>query len=186
MSLKRRIRRSPRLSRLLFNAWPCIRGTGTRVTYIAPDWSELHVRLPLSWRTRNYVGTTFGGSMYAAVDPFLMLMLIERLGPGYVVWDKSAAIRFRRPGRGTLHATFTIDDDDLDSLRREVDAAGGRVDRTWTIDLVDADGVVHARVDKVLYVATRQSDQARRAARGQGGTPGQSQSATAAPGDSTS
>src|SRR2546422_8429965 len=56
-------------------------------------------RLPLSWRTRNYVGTIFGGSMYGAVDPVYMVMLIKLLGPGYTVWDKAAAIRFRRPGR---------------------------------------------------------------------------------------
>src|SRR6476620_1494714 len=107
MSIRARMRRSPRLSRLVFNLWPCIRGTGSRVTSIAPDWSEIRVRLPLSWRTRNYVGTILGGSLYAAVDPYYMLMLIERLGPEYVVWDKAASIRFRRPGTSTLTATFT-------------------------------------------------------------------------------
>src|SRR6266540_456863 len=43
----------------LFPAW---RGTGATVTYIAGDFRELRVKLPLSWRTRNYVGTIFGGS----------------------------------------------------------------------------------------------------------------------------
>ena len=94
----------------MFNLWPCFRGTGARVTHIADDWSELRVRLPLSRRTRNYVGTIFGGSMYAAVDPFQMLMLIQRLGPEYVVWDKAATIRFRQPGRSTLTATFRVAD----------------------------------------------------------------------------
>jgi hypothetical protein len=36
--------------------------------------------MPLSWRTRNYVGTIFGGSMNSAVDPIYMVILIRRLG----------------------------------------------------------------------------------------------------------
>ena len=96
------------LYRLVFNLWPCYRGTGGRVTFIAADWSEVRVRLPLSWRTRNYVGTIFGGSIYAAVDPFFMIMLMHRLGPDYEVWDKAATIRFRKPGRTTSTATLAL------------------------------------------------------------------------------
>lgn len=155
----------PWRARLAFNLWPCIRGTGGRVTHVAPDWSELAVRLPLNWRTRNYVGTTYGGSMYAALDPYLMLMLIQRLGPGYVVWDKAASIRFRRPGRSTLTATFRVGDDELAELRELVDLEGGRVDWVRSIDLVDEHGEVHATVEKVLYVATRAADRERRAGR---------------------
>lgn len=165
MGILTRTRRSPRLTRMVFNLWPCIRGTGGRVTHISPDWSELTVRLPLSWRTRNYVGTVFGGSLYAAFDPFLMLMLMERLGRDYVVWDKAASIRFRRPGTRTLHATFRIDDDELAAIRAAVDEAGGAVDRTWTVDVVDDDGTTYATIEKVLYVATKAADRARRARR---------------------
>src|SRR2546427_10291649 len=50
-----------RLTRWRFNFFPAYRGTGARITYIRHDWSEVHIRLPLSWRTRNYVGTIFGG-----------------------------------------------------------------------------------------------------------------------------
>jgi acyl-coenzyme A thioesterase PaaI-like protein len=53
-----------------------------RVTYIAADWREVRIQLPLNWRTRNYVGTIFGGSLYGAVDPIYMIMLIKALGPG--------------------------------------------------------------------------------------------------------
>ena len=77
-----------------FNVFPAYRGTGARVTYISADWREVRVALPLSWRTRNYVGTIFGGSLYGAVDPMYMIMLIRILGPGYTVWDKAATIRF--------------------------------------------------------------------------------------------
>ena len=86
--------RASRLLRWKFNFFPAYRGSGARVTYIAGDLREVHVELPLSWRTRNYVGTIFGGSIYAAVDPMYMVMLIRILGREYVVWDKAATIRF--------------------------------------------------------------------------------------------
>src|SRR5512145_941822 len=97
-----------RVQRFGFNLFPAYRGTGGRVTYIAHDWREVRVEIPLSRRTRNYVGTIFGGSMYGAVDPIYMLMLIRCLGADYVVWDKAATIRFLRPGRSTLRANFEL------------------------------------------------------------------------------
>ena len=67
-----------------FNLFPAFRGTGGRVRFVSSDFREVSVELPLNWRTRNYVGTIFGGSLYACVDPFYMIMLIQTLGPDYV------------------------------------------------------------------------------------------------------
>jgi len=140
-----------RVLRWRLNLFPAYRGTGGRITYISDDFREVRIKLPLSWRTRNYVGTIFGGSLYGAVDPFYMIQLIRLLGPDYVVWDKAATIRFRKPGRATLYATFTVDEPELDAIRAA--AAGGTpIDRTYTVDLVDAAGVVHASVEKVIYI----------------------------------
>ncbi len=139
-----------------FNLWPCYRGTGARVTFIAGDWREVRVRLPLSWRTRNYVGTIFGGSLYAAVDPFFMIMLMKNLGPEYLVWDKAATIRFRKPGRSPLSASFRLDEVELTDIRRLL-LELPKVDRSYTIQLVDAAGVSHAEVEKVIHISLRKS-----------------------------
>ncbi|HEX8395616.1 MAG TPA: DUF4442 domain-containing protein [Longimicrobium sp.] len=148
-----------RVMRLGFNLFPAYRGTGGRITYIAGDWREVRLRIPLNWRTRNYVGTIFGGSMYGAVDPIYMIMLIRVLGPGYVVWDKAASIRFRRPGRTTLHARFLIDDAELDAIRAALRDTP-TVDRVYQIDLTDGDGVVHATVEKTIHVRRKDADRA--------------------------
>jgi hypothetical protein len=141
-----------RLTRLAYTwLFPAYRGTGGHITYVADDWREVRVKLPLSRRTRNYVGTIFGGSMYGAVDPVYMVMLIKVLGPGYVVWDKAATIHFRKPGRSTLHATFTLDDAELAAIRAALETERA-VDRTYRVDLVDAEGVVHAEVEKVIHI----------------------------------
>ena len=134
-----------------FNLFPAWRGTGARIDYIAEDWREVRVRLPLSWRTRNYVGTIFGGSLYGAADPVLMIMLIQNLGPGYTVWDKAATIRFLKPGRATLYVTFTLDEAELSEIRRLLETAPS-VDRVYTVELKDSAGVAHARVEKTIYI----------------------------------
>jgi acyl-coenzyme A thioesterase PaaI-like protein len=143
-----------RLMRWGFNVFPAFRGTGGRVTYIAADWTEIRVRVPLSWRTRNYVGTIFGGSMYGAVDPMYMLMLIKILGPDYVVWDKSASIRFRRPGRGTLHATFRITREDVAAIEAAV-AESGKTEKEFTVELVSDSGEIHAICQKLVSIRRR-------------------------------
>ena len=111
-----------KMKRWGFNFFPAYRGTGGRLTYIADDFHEIHIKLPLSWRTRNYVGTIYGGSMYGAVDPLYMVMLIRILGDNYVVWDKAATILFKRPGRETLYAEFNVTPDAVASIKRGIDA----------------------------------------------------------------
>ena len=134
-----------------FNLFPAYRGTGARITYMAADFREVRVRLPLSWRTRNYVGTIFGGSLYGAIDPIYMIMLIKVLGPGYIVWDKSATIRFLRPGRRTLFARFVLDEEEIQTIRR-LAAENPSIDRVYTVDLADEKGIVHASFDKTIYI----------------------------------
>jgi len=137
-----------------FYAFGCYRGTGGRLKYIAEDWSEVRLELPLSWRTRNYVGTIFGGSLYSAVDPIYMLMLIRRLGSEFVVWDKVASIQFKKPGRETLHARFAIGDGELAAIRSAL-ASQRSVDRTYVVELVDGSGTVCATVEKIIYIRRR-------------------------------
>lgn len=145
-----------RFARWGFNLFPAYWGTGARVTYIADDYREIHVQLPLSWRTRNYVGTIFGGSIYAAVDPVYMIMLIKNLGPDHVVWDKAATVRFRHPARTTLYARFVLPPEELEDIRAKL-AVGDRIDRLYRVDLVDRAGTVHAEIEKTIHIRRRET-----------------------------
>ena len=136
------------------NLAPCIRASGGRVVALSNDFKHLRVRLKLSWLTRNLVGTIYGGSLYSSIDPFYMLLLMRILGPEYVVWDKSATIRFKRPARDTLYADFRFDDETLANIREQV-ARDGESTFTWTVALKDTAGTVYADCDKVLYVAKK-------------------------------
>lgn len=149
------MRWTPWLMRLLLRWYPPYLGAGIRVESIAPDWREVEVSLSLRWYNRNAVGTHFGGSLYAMVDPHLMLLLMQLLGPEYTVWDRAAAIEFLRPGRGTVRARVAIADAELAALRHAA-AGGEKVLPEFVVEVKDAGGEVVARVRKTLYVRRRQ------------------------------
>jgi acyl-coenzyme A thioesterase PaaI-like protein len=141
--------------KLFINLYPPYLGAGIRVTHVAPDFSSIEVKMGLHFWNQNYVGTQFGGSLFSMVDPFYMIMLIDLLGPGYVVWDKSASIRFRRPGKGTVRARFEISPEVLAEIRGAADA-GGKVERTFHIDVRDGAGEVVAEVEKRIHVRKKE------------------------------
>lgn len=108
----------------------------------------------LSFYNRNAVGTHFGGSLYAMCDPFYALILIEQLGRGYEVWDKSAEIEFRRPGRGRVSAVFEITPERVATIREAADE-GRTVEPVFVAEVKDASDEVVARVTKTLHVRKR-------------------------------
>ena len=83
-----------------------------------------------------------------------MMMLIRRLGKDYVVWDKSASIQFKKPGRQTLHARFLITDEELAAIRSALETQRS-LDRIYTVELTDSSGTVCATVEKTIYIRKR-------------------------------
>jgi acyl-coenzyme A thioesterase PaaI-like protein len=146
--------------RLRFNFFPAFRATGARVTWISEDMRALRIELPLNLRTKNIYGTVFGGAMYAATDPLYAILIKVGLGPGYIIWDKVGAIRYRKPGRSTLYAECRVTEEELAELRAKLQTQAS-VDVEREIELVDEAGVVHATVRKTIYVARKDAYQAR-------------------------
>jgi acyl-coenzyme A thioesterase PaaI-like protein len=137
--------------RWLFNLWPPFRGMGVKVREIAPDFRRVRVELRMRLLNRNYVGTHFGGSMFAMADPFYMVMMMKVLGREYVVWDKSGAVRFHKPGRGTLVADFEVTQAMVDEVLGRT-AGGEKFEPTYAVELKDGEGAVVATVEKTLYI----------------------------------
>jgi Domain of unknown function (DUF4442) len=134
----------------LFNLWPPLLGAGIRVTRVQADWKEVDVEMRLRWWNANYVGTHYGGSLYSITDPFFMVMLIRILGPDYIVWDKAASIRFRRPGRSTVYAKFRVSDEQVNEIREALKTEE-KMEREFAIEVKDAEGTVIAEVKKLLH-----------------------------------
>lgn len=140
-----------RVLRLGLNLWPPFLVTGIHVVHIGEDFRSARVELRMRPWNRNYVGTHFGGSLFAMTDPFWMLLVMHAIGDGYIVWDKAAQIEFEKPGRGTVSAEFLLEDAVLEELRAAA-AGGGKVLRWFETPVRDASGDVVATVRKQLYL----------------------------------
>ncbi len=139
-----------RLMLRLINVWPPFLASGIRVKW-GRDHKSVDVEMKLRFWNRNYVGTHYGGSLYSMTDPFYMLMLMENLGPGYVVWDKAASIRFRKPGKGKVTAAFRLTDEQLDDIRTKL-TTQEKYEPSFLVEVRDEAGDVVAEVQKVLHI----------------------------------
>ena len=135
----------------LLTFYPPFIGAGIRVRADDADPYTMTSSMALRWFNRNTWGTHFGGSLYAMTDPFFALILIRTLGPGYSVWDKAACVTFVRPGVGTVKAVFHIEREEVEEIRRRVDA-GGVAEPTYEVDVMNEASKVVAHVQKVLCV----------------------------------
>jgi Domain of unknown function (DUF4442) len=147
--------KSSHAPRRWINVWPPFLGAGIRVKHIAPDMKAVDIEMKLRFWNANYVATHFGGSLFAMTDAFYMLMLMANLGRDYIVWDKAARIRYRRPGKGTVRAEFRLTDAQLDDIREKLKTLP-KYEPVFTVEVKDPPGTVIAEVEKLLSVRKKQ------------------------------
>ncbi len=134
---------------LLWNFYPPFFFAGIRIRWVAPDFTSAVTSLRLRWWNRNYIGTLFGGSMYSMCDPLHMVMLMELLGPGYIVRDKGAEIRFLKKGLGRVTARFEITPKQVAEIWND---AAETQERRFTVQVRDEAEDVVCEVVKVLHI----------------------------------
>jgi Domain of unknown function (DUF4442) len=139
------------------NLWPPFLGAGIRILRIAPDMKAVDVEMKLRWWNANYVGTHFGGSLFAITDAFYMLMLLHHLGDDYIIWDKSATIRYRKPGRGTVRAEFRLTDAQISDIREKANTLP-KYEPVFPVEVKDEQGAVIAEVERLIYIRKKGYD----------------------------
>jgi hypothetical protein len=145
----------PHTLRRWINLWPPFLGAGIRVKHVAADMKAVDVEMKLRWWNANYVGTHYGGSLFSVTDAFYMLMLIANLGDEYIVWDKVATIRYKRPGTGTVRAEFRISDAQVNDIREKLKTLI-KHEPVFKVEVKDEQGTVIAEVEKLLYVRKKE------------------------------
>ncbi len=134
--------------------WPPYLGAGISVDFISSDFSKIEVSMKLKFWNKNYLNTQFGGSLYSMTDPFFVLILIQRLGPGYIVWDKKASIDFIRPGKSKVFAKFEISDSEVEKIKNDL-SLNPRVYPEFMVEITNEKNELIAKVHKTLYVAKK-------------------------------
>jgi acyl-coenzyme A thioesterase PaaI-like protein len=151
--------KASRLRRVM-NWWPPFLFSGMRITKMSDDFRHVVVELRSYWFNKNYVGTHFGGSLFAMTDPFWMIMVLRNLGNDYVVWDKAAEIEFIKPGKGVVRAEFILDENALLSIKNAT--PGNEKHLQWfAVEVLDIQNEVVARVKKLIYIRRKSRQSAK-------------------------
>ncbi|REC59487.1 DUF4442 domain-containing protein [Chryseobacterium pennae] len=145
----------PKLFKWGFNLSPMYRRSTAHILSVSEDLTKIKVKLPISYKNKNYMGTIFGGSMFSAVDPIPMVQLINLLDHHYVVWDKSATISFKRPGNVDLFAEFVYTQEELEQIKQQV-SEKKELEIIKTTQLTNEDkSIVFCEVQKKIYIADK-------------------------------
>ena len=132
------------------NVWPPFRAAGIRVRAIGADWHSARVEMRERLLNRNFVGTHFGGSLFAMTDPFHVVLLLQILGRDYLVWDVAAEIEFLKPGRGTVSSEIRLEPAVIEELRAAA-KGGEKVLHDFPVEIRDTSNELVARIQKRVY-----------------------------------
>lgn len=137
-----------------FNWSPMYRRSTGKVIEVSDDLHYVKIKIPLSIKNKNFVGSIFGGSLFSATDPIYMIQLMQILDNNYVVWDKNATIKYKRPAKETVYSEFHFSEDEIEGIKNQV-AKNGEVDIVKSLNIVNINGDIIAEVSKTIYVANK-------------------------------
>ncbi|WP_394661770.1 DUF4442 domain-containing protein [uncultured Acinetobacter sp.] len=160
MNILRHLQTIPMVSKFMINRYSPYRGAGIEIDQIDLNNYFIRVKMPLTRKNQNIVGTHFGGSLYSMVDPFYMLILMHHLGSKYIVWDKSATIHFLAPGRSTVYADIRLDANEIDHVKALAENYAPVI-RNYVVNIFDESGIRIAEVYKTLYIRRKKPKSSR-------------------------
>jgi len=137
-----------------FNWSPMYRRTTARVIDVSKNLHYVKIRIPINWKNRNYAGSIFGGSMLSATDPIYMIQLIQILGDNFVVWDKTASIKYKRPAKETIYGEFIFSDGEIQTIKQQL-LKQNELEITKTMTLENNKKIVFAEITKTIYIANK-------------------------------
>ncbi len=131
--------------------YPTYLASGIKITKVSKDYRYIRVEMDLNFYNRNYVGSHFGGSLFAMTDPFYMLMFLKNLGPNYIVWDKKACIEFIKATTEDVYAEFHLSYDIIQAIKDEL-INQKSYEKTFTVEIkTKSNNDKIAKVEKTLY-----------------------------------
>ena len=149
-----------RYGRLLLNLFPPFMFNRIRIESLGDGFRSCRIRVRRSILTRNLNGTTFGGTIFSAADPFYAVMfwqIFARECMRVQSWLKSASIEYLRPAAGDLTLEFALTDEDIADARSTLEREG-RYTRTFAVEATDPAGKVCARMTNEVYLRLETGD----------------------------
>lgn len=118
------------------------------------DFAGVSVKIRKSLFNKNYNRSIFGGTLFAAADPFypiLFQQILVRRGHNIIIWLKSAQINYLKPGNTDLHFDIDINEFTIAEAEAMLNKEGKYI-KTFLIEMFNAEGELCVSVLPELYV----------------------------------
>ena len=142
------------LFRVMFNISPMYRRSCGRLIFVSKDLHVVKIKISLSYKNKNYVGSMFGGSLFSATDPIYMIQLVQILGNDYVVWDKATEIKFKKPVYQNAFATFEFSANEIADIKNRVSTENA-INYVKKLYITNEKHVPFTELDKTIYISSK-------------------------------
>ena len=113
------------------------------------------VKINKSLFNKNYNGSIFGGTIFAAADPFYPVLFNQVLNPKgelrLKIWSKSAKIDFLRPALTDMFFEIKLTDGDIGHAVETL-AIAGKYERAFPVDIYNKHGEVCVSMMNEVYI----------------------------------
>lgn len=148
---------SERALKWAMNAYPPLLFQRIWVKKFHKGFLGVDVKISNSFLNRNYNGSIFGGTIYAATDPFYAILfdqLMQRKGFKVRVWLKSASINYLKPGLTSLFFTIKITEEMIAEAETALKETGKFV-KAYPMELFNKKGELCATVMNEIYLRNK-------------------------------
>ncbi len=118
-------------------------------------FTGVRVKVRKSLLNKNYNGSIFGGTIFAAADPFYPVLFNQVLNADgkrrLAIWSKSSKIDFLKPAINNLFFEIKLSDADIADAKETL-IVTGKYEKLFPIDIYNQDGEVCASLMNEVYV----------------------------------
>ena len=118
------------------------------------NFRSVEVKIFKSLLNTNFNNSIFGGTIYAASDPFYAILfdqVLQLKGFKIRVWLKSAHIQYLKPGRENLYFKIVLTDQEIAEAIHVLETNGKFV-KAFSLEIYNKRGELCALVSNEVYI----------------------------------
>jgi nitrogen regulatory protein PII len=114
----------------------------------------VNVKIIKSIFNKNYNGSIFGGTIFAAADPFYPVLFDRVLNTGdrkLRIWSKSSKIDFLKPALSSVSFNIVLTDADIELAIKTLNT-NGKYEHCFLVEIFDYNNEVCASLMNEVYI----------------------------------
>lgn len=118
------------------------------------DFRGVQVSIIKSFLNKNYNGSIFGGTIFAAADPFYPVLfdrILQSPERKLKIWSKSSVINYLKPATGNLKFNITITEQQIQEVLGVLNT-NGKYEGTFPVEIFSNNNEICASLNNEVYI----------------------------------